>query len=57
MKKVYSLLICAIFLLIYSINPIQAQDRNNEDEVVKLGQFSRYSSMPGEVLVKFKDEE
>lgn len=56
MKKVYSLLICAIFLLIYSINPIQAQDRNNEDEVVKLGQFSRYSSMPGEVLVKFKDE-
>lgn len=56
MKKVYSLLICAISLLIYSINPIQAQDRNNEDEVVKLGQFSRYSSMPGEVLVKFKDE-
>lgn len=56
MKKVYSLLICAILFLCYSINPIQAQDRNNEDEVVKLGQFSRYSSMPGEVLVKFKDE-
>ncbi|HBN05277.1 MAG TPA: hypothetical protein DD434_05760, partial [Bacteroidales bacterium] len=30
--------------------------RNNEDEVVKLGQFSRYSSMPGEILVKFKEE-
>jgi subtilisin family serine protease len=56
MKKVYFLLICAILFLGYSINPIQAQDRNNEDEVVKLGQFSRYSSMPGEVLVKFKDQ-
>ncbi|MBP1645138.1 MAG: fervidolysin [Bacteroidetes bacterium] len=56
MKKVYYLFICAILFLGYSINPIQAQDRNNEDEVVKLGEFSRYSSMPGEVLAKFKDE-
>lgn len=56
MKINYSFLFCAILFIIFSINPIQAQDRNNEDEVVKLGEFSRFSSMPGEILVKFKDE-
>lgn len=33
-----------------------AQDRNNEDEVVKLdAQFSRFNAVAGEVLVKFTD--
>src|SRR5574344_812589 len=32
-----------------------AQDRNNEDEVVKLDQFTRYNSVPNQLLVKFVD--
>lgn len=32
-----------------------AQDRNNDDEVVKLDQFSRFNAVEGEVIVKFAD--
>lgn len=32
-----------------------AQDRNNDDEVVKLDQWSRFNSVEGEVIVKFAD--
>lgn len=36
--------------------PVMAQDRNNEDEVVKLdARFSAYNYREGEVIVKFKD--
>ena len=33
-----------------------AQDRNNDDEVVKLDQFSRFNAVEGEVIVKFADK-
>ena len=32
-----------------------AQDRNNDDEVVKLDHFSRFNAVEGEVIVKFAD--
>ncbi|WP_082032795.1 S8 family serine peptidase [Prevotella pectinovora] len=37
--------------------PTMAQDRNNEDEVVKVdARFSAYNYREGEVIVKFKDQ-
>jgi hypothetical protein len=33
-----------------------AQDRNNDDEVVKLDHFSRFNAVEGEVIVKFADK-
>lgn len=37
--------------------PAMAQDRNNEDEVVKLdARFSAYNYREGELIVKFKDQ-
>lgn len=37
--------------------PAMAQDRNNEDEVVKVdARFSAYNYREGELIVKFKDQ-
>jgi len=46
----------SIFLLfLLSSIAINAQDRNNEDQVVKVdAQASRFNSAPGELLVKFR---
>lgn len=50
MKKLFTLL-CMILACAYCL----AQDRNNEDEVVKIDQFNRYATKEGELIVKFAD--
>lgn len=52
MKRVLSLLV--IVMILYSFN-VQAQDRNNEDEVVKLDSRTRYNSVPNQLIIKFAD--
>lgn len=52
MKKSILLTVMAVFM----IAPVWAQDRNNEDEVVKLDpQFSRFNSVPHQLIMKFND--
>ena len=52
MRKLYFLpLVLSLILAI----PAVGQDRNNDDEVVKLDQHTRYNCKPNEVLVKFND--
>ena len=50
MKRIFTLM-----LVIFAAVSAFAQDRNNEDEVVKLDQWSRFNSVEGEVIVKFAD--
>lgn len=46
-----------ILFLVCFIHIVVAQDRNNEDEVIQLNkQQSQFSSVPGEILVKFVSE-
>ena len=52
MRKLYFLpLVLSLILAM----PAVGQDRNNDDEVVKLDQHTRYNCKPNEVLVKFND--
>ncbi len=52
MRKFYFIpLVLSLLLAI----PAVGQDRNNDDEVVKLDQHTRYNCKPNEVLVKFND--
>jgi len=52
MRKFYFIpLVLSLLLAI----PVVGQDRNNDDEVVKLDQHTRYNCKPNEVLVKFND--
>jgi len=56
MKTVISKLIFLFLLFLGGITNVMSQDRNNEDEVIKLNpQMSRFQSVPNELLVKFKD--
>ncbi len=50
MKRIFTLM-----LVLFAAVSAFAQDRNNEDEVVKLDQWSRFNSVEGEVIVKFAD--
>lgn len=52
MRKLY--FIPLVLSLILAM-PAVGQDRNNDDEVVKLDQHTRYNCKPNEVLVKFND--
>lgn len=54
MKKIFTIFILSVFMLI-SAQPLIAQDRNNEDEVVHLDPMTAYNARPGEVIVKFHD--
>ncbi|MCR5549877.1 MAG: S8 family serine peptidase [Bacteroidales bacterium] len=54
MKKYYSILFLLALLLTFAI-PTFAQDRNNEDEVVRLDPMTAYNAKPGQVIVKFHD--
>lgn len=54
MKKIFTIFILSVFMLI-SAQPLIAQDRNNEDEVVHLDPMTAYNARPGEVIVKFLD--
>ena len=52
MRKLYFLpLVLSLILAM----PAVGQDRNNDDEVVKLDQHTRYNCKPNEVSVKFND--
>ncbi|MBO7227971.1 MAG: S8 family serine peptidase [Bacteroidales bacterium] len=50
-KKYFFSVLLSVLLAI----PAMGQDRNNDDEVVKLDQHTRYNCKPNEVLVKFVD--
>ena len=50
MKKVVTL-ICMVLACVYCI----AQDRNNEDEVVKIDWYNQHATKEGELIVKFAD--
>lgn len=50
MKKIYLL-----SLLVLVAGFCFGQDRNNEDEVVKIDQFNSYATKEGELIVKFAD--
>ena len=50
-KKYFFSVLLSVLLAI----PAMGQDRNNDDEVVKLDQHTRYNCKPNEVLVKFND--
>ena len=50
-KKYFFSVLLSVLLAI----PAIGQDRNNDDEVVKLDQHTRYNCKPNEVLVKFVD--
>ena len=50
-KKYFFSVLLSVLLAI----PAMGQDRNNDDEVVKLDQRTRYNCKPNEVLVKFVD--
>lgn len=52
MRKFYFIPLVLSLLLAM---PAVGQDRNNDDEVVKLDQHTRYNCKPNEVLVKFND--
>ena len=54
MKKIFTIFILSAFMLIWA-QPLVAQDRNNEDEVVHLDPMTAYNARPGEVIVKFHD--
>lgn len=54
MKKIFTVFILSVFMLILSV-PAFAQDRNNEDEVVHLDPMTAHNARPGEVIVKFHD--
>ena len=47
--------IFTLMLVLFASVCAFAQDRNNDDEVVKLDQFSRFNAVEGEVIVKFAD--
>lgn len=49
-----SLFLWVLMLLVLPI-AVQAQDRNNDDEVVKLDRSTRYRCVPNQLLVKFHD--
>ena len=42
-------------LMLAMVAPVMAQDRNNEDEVVKLDPRTSYQARPRQVIVKFRD--
>ena len=50
MKKVFTLL-CMVLACVYCL----AQDRNNEDEVVKIDWYNQHATKEGELIVKFAD--
>ena len=50
MKKLFTLL-CMVVACAYCL----AQDRNNEDEVVKIDWFNQHATKEGELIVKFAD--
>ena len=50
MKKVFTLL-CMVLACAYCL----AQDRNNEDEVVKIDWYNQHATKEGELIVKFAD--
>ncbi len=50
MKKVF-ILICMVLTCAYGV----AQDRNNEDEVVKIEWYNQHATKEGELIVKFAD--
>lgn len=52
MRKFYFIPLVLSLLLAM---PVVGQNRNNDDEVVKLDQHTRYNCKPNEVLVKFND--
>ncbi len=47
--------IFTLMLVLFASVCAFAQDRNNDDEVVKLDHFSRFNAVEGEVIVKFAD--
>ena len=52
LHRIFTLALTALLTV-----PIVAQDRNNEDEVVKVdARFSAYNYREGEVIVKFKEQ-
>ena len=50
MKKLFTLL-TLVLACFYCL----AQDRNNEDEVVKIDWFNQHATKEGELIVKFAD--
>lgn len=50
MKKLFTLL-CMVLTCVYCL----AQDRNNEDEVVKIDWYNQHATKEGELIVKFAD--
>ena len=50
MKKLFTLL-CMVLTCAYCL----AQDRNNEDEVVKIDWYNQHATKEGELIVKFAD--
>ena len=50
MKKTFTLL-CMLLVCVYCF----AQDRNNEDEVVKIDWYNQHATKEGELIVKFAD--
>ena len=50
MKKLFTLL-CMVLACAYCL----AQDRNNEDEVVKIDWYNQHATKEGELIVKFAD--
>lgn len=50
MKKLFTLL-CVLLTCAYCL----AQDRNNEDEVVKIEWYNQHAAKEGELIVKFAD--